>query len=532
MHQPIEKTSIDKPLEMQASMNGGPTVHDGADTTSQELAEYYTEVASADADILPEHEILAARTTNLVDNNAWVSNAINKKVEGIIGNNLRLSYKPQHALLNITVDVARDFSKSVEARWKSYCNDPEKWGDITRKHTVPHLFEAMYRAYETNGEMLALIHQNNDARIKNKTAFQLIDCARLKTPDAKQESKKLKAGIEFDKNGAATAYYILESHPNDYANDNGMGKYKKLPRETKWGRPVVIHLVNDKRIGQTRGISDAVKIIEATLMDNKLHKAELGAAILNAMLGVYIESPFDRDLADEMQDKQKLTNLQTARAEYHKQKSFSMSGNKLGRLFPGEKVTSIEANRPGGEFEAFQRSVMRKLAAALGITYEQMTGDWSKVTYSSARAALNEIWRSWVQKREKFTRNVCTPMFGAWFEYELHIGGLTLPAGAKGFYEEKSAWLNCLWIGPGKGNVDPRKETQAIVEKMAAGLLTQEQATAEIGGDFEENMDSIAREIAAQPENVAHPATLNYYSIVKAHDDQNAKDDEPKGDDE
>lgn len=530
MHQDVD-ANIDSLPEMQAATNGEKIVHDGASFESQELAEFYPEVASADADMLPEHEILSARTTNLVDNNAWVSNAINKQVEGVIGNNLRLSYKPIHQLLNMDVKTARKFAKTVEAKWRSYCNHPEKWGDLSRKHTIAHMFEMSFRTFATGGEQLIIVHQNLASRLKNKTSFQLVDCARLKTPDLKVESLKLKAGIVFDKNGAATDYYILKNHPNDYANDNN-DSYVKLPRETKWGRPIVIHLVNDKRIAQSRGISGAVKIIEAALMDNKLHKAELGAAILNAIMSVYIESPFDRDLAEEMQDKGKLTALQDYKNIFHSQRSFSIGGNKLGRMAPGEKVVSIDANRPGGEFEAFQRSVMRKLAAALDITYEQMTGDWSNVNYSSARAALNEVWRGWLQKREKFTRNVCTPMFGAWLEYELMIGGVKLPKGATGFYEEKSAWLNCFWIGPGKGNVDPRKEVQASVERMAAGLATLEQETANLGGDWEENMESIEREIEAQPENVAHPATLNYYEIVKQHDDLNAKDDTEQDGDE
>ncbi|MCD1621246.1 phage portal protein, partial [Salipiger manganoxidans] len=138
---------------------------------------------------------------------------------------------------------------------------------------------------------------------------------------------------------------------------------------------------------------------------------------------------------------------------------------------------------------------------------EQLASDWSKTNYSSARAAMIEIWRGWTARRTAFAQGFCQLFFMAWLEEQVLDGHITLPRGAPDFYAYWPAYARAKWIGPGKGFVDPVKEAQAAAMRVALGLSTLEEEAAELTGtDYADNMEQIGREIAAMPKGMLHPA--------------------------
>lgn len=58
-------------------------------------------------------------------------------------------------------------------------------------------------------------------------------------------------------------------------------------------------------------------------------------------------------------------------------------------------------------------------------------------------------------------------------------------------YADKEKYLAHTWIKIPKRWVDPKKEAEANLLLVAAGLKTYQQAAAESGGDFKEILDSI-----------------------------------------
>ena len=62
-------------------------------------------------------------------------------------------------------------------------------------------------------------------------------------------------------------------------------------------------------------------------------------------------------------------------------------------LEPGEDIKFSDPADVGGSYSEFLRTQFRAVAAAIGITYEQLTGDLTGVNYSSIRAGLLEFRR-------------------------------------------------------------------------------------------------------------------------------------------
>ncbi|MDT7953495.1 MAG: phage portal protein [Acetobacteraceae bacterium] len=54
--------------------------------------------------------------------------------------------------------------------------------------------------------------------------------------------------------------------------------------------------------------------------------------------------------------------------------------------------------------------MLRHIASALGTSAEQLSQDWSKTNYSSARAALLESWKTLIRRRMDFATGVATPV--------------------------------------------------------------------------------------------------------------------------
>lgn len=165
-----------------------------------------------------------------------------------------------------------------------------------------------------------------------------------------------------------------------------------------------------------------------------------------------------------------------------------MYGNK------GEKPEVLESKRPSANFLNFCELVLRILASSLEIPYEVLTKDFSKTTYSSARAALLEAWRVYEVYRSFFVRHYCQPVWQMVQEEAWLRGYLTLPKEAPDFYAALPYWCNTRWIGPARGYIDPTKETAANIAAIEAGLMSRSEAIAERGGDFDEIAEQLARE--------------------------------------
>jgi capsid protein len=56
------------------------------------------------------------------------------------------------------------------------------------------------------------------------------------------------------------------------------------------------------------------------------------------------------------------------------------------------------------------------------------------------------------------------------------------------------AYFSAEWYGPAMSILDPVKETNASLMKIANGLSTYEKEAAQYGGDFKENIEQLARE--------------------------------------
>jgi len=158
-------------------------------------------------------------------------------------------------------------------------------------------------------------------------------------------------------------------------------------------------------------------------------------------------------------------------------------------LEPGEDVRFSDPADVGGAYSEFLRNQFRAVAAATGITYEQLTGDLTGVNYSSIRAGLLEFRRRCEAiQHGVIVHQLCRPIWANWMRQAVLVGALSAP----GFSQHPRDYLSAKWIPQGWQWVDPEKEFKAMLLAIRAGLMSRSEAISTFGYDAED----VDREIA------------------------------------
>jgi lambda family phage portal protein len=472
-----------------------------------------------DAEIGPGRKRITSRARDMVRNNGWAAGAIAREVDGVIGGNFRPFCKPDWRALGLDSSWAKEFKDQVEARWRNYADDPRKLCDVTRNQTMSQMFGTAYRGYLIEGEGIGLVNWRR--KRPTKTTLRLVDPDLLCNPMDAADEEFRRGGIDLTRDGAAWRYHFRQGHENaTWAGVQGF-RWKSILRERRdTGRPQVIHFFDKMRDGQTRGVSRLAPVVEKLRMEDHYSKVELQAAIINAVLAAFIKSPVGPEAMDEMfsgddNSAKAFMSMQGDRQQFYDQNKIRLGGSRVTMLYPNDEIGMVQTARPAAQFADFEAAVLRQIASGLGISYEQLAGDWSKTNYSSARAALIEIWRGWTSRRTAFAQGFCQPFFMAWLEEQIMDGHIALPRNAPDFYDNWTAYARTKWVGPGKGFVDPVKEVQAAAMKVALGLSTLEDEAAELtGSDWGDNMEQIKREIGVMPDNVLHPMQESFAKLL------------------
>lgn len=270
-------------------------------------------------------------------------------------------------------------------------------------------------------------------------------------------------GIEFDKGGRRIAYWLYTRHPGS-----------ALAGATIRGAPFatirvpaedVLHIYDCERPGQVRGVpwlasaisrlQDLAGYQDAELMQQKI--AACFAAFITdfegAATAIGEQDPSDAELE-------------------------TLEPGHIAYLPPGKQVSFATPPIPAPA--SFAMSQLRAIAASLGVTYEDLTGDYSQVNFSSARMARLAHWSNVHDWRE----NMLIPQLcqGVWgWVMELAAGLYSWPTAPA-----------AEWVPPPMPMLEPDKEGLAYSRLMRNGIMTLSQVIREQGYDPETHLAEIA----------------------------------------
>lgn len=273
-------------------------------------------------------------------------------------------------------------------------------------------------------------------------------------------------GVEFDAIGRRVAYWLFRDHPGSASPMSSL-----VSTSVRVPASEVTHAFKSTRAGQARAISWFAPVLLKLADFDEYDDASLMKQKIAACLAVFTrdvegpDSPIGR--GPEKSDDPLVDTLEPGM---------------ITRLNPGEDIEVVQPPSTN-EYDAFAKSQLRAIATGLGLTYEDLTGDYTGLPYSAARMSRIRHWAKVERWRWRIViPRVCRPMWQWWAEAAVLAGVLT----------EADAVPPIDWVAPPPPMLDPDKEVAANRRAVRSGQKTPQMVLRELGLDPEEVIGEIA----------------------------------------
>lgn len=470
----------------------------------QDVVAWRPPLREADSDHAMDAGVMRARAREVSWQEPYGVNALRISRDSIVGKKYALSLNIDAIGLGISPEAAHEWEQLAEKEWERYAEGVWFGSDAARKNTWTFMMHQVLAGLQMDGEALGVcvVKRGWEGYM---TALQLVEPERLVDPTEATlpPGSEIRHGVEIDRMGEPVAYYVRRSYPTsrwgNHSNAQAMD-YERVPRMTEWGRYVVLHCYDEHRPNMNRGISSMISVLKQMKMLGHYSDTELERAIMAASFAATIESDIDYEQAMRIIGADGTgswgNNLTAASMEhlkavapYHQALGLRFNGARIPHLLPGEKLNVVNSAVQGAEFDKFEQSMVRQLAAGLGVASESLSRDFSDTSYSAARMSLADIWRTFLVRREMMNQKFAMPYVAGWMEESILSGFLPLPDGAEPTLENWIARRDRLvrgtFISWGKPVIDPVKERQGQQMSLALGLTTMEEEAAAEGKDWD-----------------------------------------------
>lgn len=502
--------------------------YDGASRYQREVATWVPPSQSVDRDIIPNKRLADARVRDMMRNDGYVQSGAMIRQNTIVGGHYMLNARPVSQILFGKHDDTweEEFQEEVEVKFSQWAESDECWPDASRRQTFTGLVRQVVGMDVAYGESLSIAEwsREDDSLRTHNTSVRLIDMDRLSTPHNQIYNSFIIGGVQVNARHIPEGYHIRKAHPRDHFITQSQ-EWEFVPVRLPWGRRQALHIFEGKRPGQTRGISDMVAGLMEMRMTKDFRATVLQNAYTQATYAATIESDLDTKeifarLGGGNLGEDEINNAIVASMSAYlgavesylgDAKQLQLNGVRIPHLPPGSKLNMQKPGNGGPLGTEFEQSLIRYLARILDVSYEQLSGDYTATNYSSARAANVEIHKGMMARKKMTADRFANMVYRLWLEESLNKGYIETSKSRRlaNWYAPgmADAYTNCDWIGPGRGQIDELKETQAATLRNKYNFSTAEDEIGRTGKDYRRVYRQLAREKAMRKELDIEPET-------------------------
>ena len=386
--------------------------------------------------------LIRNRARDLVRNNPWVAKGVGVITNNVVGYGIRAQWSAP----------TKRAAKRASDLWAAWAESTQC--DAQGLTNFYGLQQVVMRAVATDGECLVRMRPRRpEDRLAVPLQLQALECDHLYEfndgPTA--IGGYIQRGIEYDPIGRRIAYYLYRFHPGATGRFAGSfgAQYSRVPADE------VIHVFRADRPGQERGVSWLAPVMIRCRDFDIFEDAFLGRQKLANLFAGFLYTDNPEDISE-------LTDVE------------ELIPGSLYTLRPERRI-EFNAPPPAADYAPYTASVLQAIAAGMGITYEALTGDFSRVTFSSGRMGWQEFGRSVDSWRWQMLIPQMCEGVARWF---IDFAGLS---GA-----------SSTWSPPARIMVDPAREIPPIIATVRAGLMTLPEAIRSFGYDPAAVIDEIA----------------------------------------
>lgn len=311
---------------------------------------------------------LRAKSRDLVQNSDVAASAIRELTNATVG----------HGIMPQAASDSDVFNDLVDRRFEQWSNRCEPRQQMTFYSLQNQAVKAMFVSGEA---FLVRVRPPKSENMPTPLWLKLYEADMVDDNLNKQteDGGRIVQGIEFDSKDRLIAYWFFQNHPGDaftWSARSSEDTYIRIPAED------VIHLMEhaENRPQQVRGVPRLAPVINDIREMGEYKSAELMKQRIAACFGVIFQNTEDDPDGD---------------------KALCDSSNlKIDEIYPG-----LIAYAPGGStvttvnppstlgYPEYVKQHLQGIGAGLGIPYAQLTGDLTKVNFSSGRMGLGGFIR-------------------------------------------------------------------------------------------------------------------------------------------
>lgn len=465
----------------QKKMSGSYYGNHGASTTLNTMIGWLVGGGSAEDDIDMNGATLRKRARDLYAGGGLARSGPNTLTTNVVGWGISPKPKIDGELLNMSDEARDEWEKNALREFKLWAESP--MCDAERQQNFFGLQWLAFLSMLVSGDCFALFGMKENIRTPYQLTLRLLEADRIATEDSGGDStvKELEGGgrivdgVELDKEGAVVRYWIASRHPLAEQNTEEM-TYTAIDaygRDT--GYPNILHVMTHERPEQRRGVPFVAANIEMLKQFDRYLTAELAAQVVSSMLTAFIINEQDGagvGLEDAVNEDEKVTN-----DELH----LELRPGAIYDLPPGKKVETVNPLRQNTAFEGFVTTLETIIGTGFSIPKEELIHKYDS-NYTAARSAMLDFWKTVRVYRAQFNQQFNQPVWEAFLAEAVALGRIEAP----GFFDDpaiRRAWSGCQWNGVTMGHVDPKKEVEAAIMRIAHNMSTEEQEAAEYNGN-------------------------------------------------
>jgi len=323
----------------------------------------------------------------------------------------------------------------------------------------------MRMAKSVDGEAFAVLTANGRLTSPVKLDIRLVEADRVKSPDLGLTHRRAVDGIEFDRHGNPSRYFVLRDHPGDTRFATFLDTYDRIPARS------MMHWFRADRSGQHRGVPEITPGLPLFAQLRRYTLAVLGAAETAADFAavLYTDAPANGEAASvEPMD---IVELEKRMAT---------------TLPDGWKLGQIKAEQPGTTYSEFKRELLNEIARCLNMPYNIAAGNSSGYNYASGRLDHQTYYKSIRVEQTHMGDVVLDRIFAAWRAEAMLTAELAVLRGVNDLPHQ--------WFFDGTEHVDPAKEAKAQAMRLGSHTTTLAIEYARQGRDWETELRQRAKE--------------------------------------
>jgi len=423
--------------------------------------------ASANADHLADAAIVRGKARALVQNVPYCSAALDAIVRDTIGT-------------GITTEAKGNNAARLNALWSD-------WGKVCDADGVldwPGMQAAAERAMEQDGEVLVRLRARRpEDGLPVPLQIQLLEIDWLDTLRNSgmggrggadiPTGHSIIEGKQYDALGRVVAYWLFPDHPG--------GTGLQMSRRTSVSQPVpasqIIHLYAPSRPGAGRGFSRFAPVISRVRDLQLLEDAELARKNLESRLAVVASGDVAGLANPNFADPEKAATTGDLG---------QLPSGGIVNIPPGMNLSTVAPNAAPGHDNNVKLH-LHLIAAGLGVTYEDITGDLSEVNMGSARVGIMNKRRRVEQIQwQVIIPKLIDPVWRAFVDAAVLIGVQRRPD----YRNEHST--------PRWEYINPAQDAEAELSLISGGLLSWSESLrrrnykpADVFAEFKSDIDTL-----------------------------------------